>query len=133
MNDFRHIVEDAVSLENPHVTAEGARSAYAGIGLDVQKLEYYQTLHARHTLYARAMLLFLVFGMLGANMWLTQSNFEILMVNLDASRADQQIVMDQHTASIDAQNSHLAAIEGRLLAIEAQNQATSAVASVTDY
>lgn len=134
MNDFRHTVEDAVSLANPHHEEEAEPSSgAAGVGFDVEKLEYYQTLHARHTLYARAALLLVVFGMLGANMWLTQRNFETLMVNLDASRTDQQVVMDQHTSIIEAQNTRLAAIEGRLVAIEAQNLPTAAVASATEY
>jgi hypothetical protein len=133
MNDFRHTVEDAVSLDNPHLREAEPPSSVAGVAFDVEKLEYYQTLHARHTLYARAALLLVVFGMLGANMWLTQSNFETLMVNLDASRTDQQVVMDQHTASIDAQNHRLAAIEGRLVAIEAQTPPTAEVASAAEY
>ena len=55
----------------------------------LKKLEYYQAKEARRTMIARVILLSVIIGMLGLNMWLTQRNYDALVINMNQARLDQ--------------------------------------------
>ena len=61
-------------------------------GLD--QLEYYQRIHSRNTWIARLVLLSVIFGMLSVNMWMTQRNYEALVINVDQARLAQVHMLD---------------------------------------
>lgn len=129
MNDLRHTVEDAVSLPSPHVHDDGeAAEGPTGPAFDVEALEYYQRLHARHTLWARVALLVVIVGMLGANMWLTQRNYHTVIVNMDQSRLAQSELIDRHLAEADKQANRVAQMEAQLRDIRAAQEDASAEA-----
>jgi hypothetical protein len=55
----------------------------------VDQLEYYQAIERRNTWVARAMLLGVIMAMLGANMWMSQRNYESMLINMDQTRLAQ--------------------------------------------
>ncbi len=126
MNDIKHTVEDAVSLPSPHdagpVASAGPEPA---LSFDLERLEYYRQLHARHTLYARVALLAVIVGMLGANMWLTQRNYHSIVVNMDQTRLAQDQLIDSQAALADEQARRLTALEARLAELEARPEAVA--------
>ena len=61
-------------------------------GLD--QLEFYQRIQSRNTWVARFVLLAVVFGMMSANMWMTQRNYEALVINVDQARLAQVHMLD---------------------------------------
>ena len=63
--------------------------AIQGGSFDLSRLEYFQQQAARRTLFARLLLLLVIFGMLFVNMWLTQRNYEHMLINLDETRSAQ--------------------------------------------
>jgi len=92
---------------------------------DLSKLEYFQHLHARHTLWARAVLLAIIFGMLAINMWQTQRNYTAVIINMDQARMAQ--------ADIDEANANrLAEISGELAKLRADVATLTAAAQAQD-
>ncbi len=59
----------------------------ANVSLD--KLEYYQQIQQRNTWLARALLLSVLVGLLGVNMWMSQRNYEAMLINVDQTRLAQ--------------------------------------------
>ncbi len=55
----------------------------------VDQLEYYQAIDRRNTWLARVMLLAVIVSMLGANMWMSQRNYESMLINMDQTRLAQ--------------------------------------------
>ena len=55
----------------------------------VDQLEYYQAIARRNTWIARALLLTVIMSMLGANMWMSQRNYESMLINVDQARLAQ--------------------------------------------
>ncbi|RME23886.1 MAG: hypothetical protein D6798_12540 [Deltaproteobacteria bacterium] len=126
MNDIKHTVEDAVSLPSPHDPGlDGGPGVDTGPGFDLERLEYYRQLHARHTLIARIALLTVIVGMLGANMWLTQRNYHSIVVNMDQTRLAQDQLIDQQAALADEQARRFAALEARISALESRPEAVA--------
>lgn len=118
MNDLKHTVEDAMSLPSPHV-GESANVVEQGPGVDIEALEYYRRLHGRHTLYARVALLVVIVGMLGANMSLSQRNYNALLVNMDQARLAQAELLDRHLVAAELQQDRIEVLEARLAELQA--------------
>ena len=59
------------------------------VNFNIQQLEYYQQIQRRNTWLARALLLTVVMSMLGANMWMSQRNYESMLINVDQTRLAQ--------------------------------------------
>jgi len=55
----------------------------------LDQLEYYQKIQQRNTWLARAMLLSVLVGLLCMNMWMTQRNYEAMLINVDQTRLAQ--------------------------------------------
>ena len=55
----------------------------------VDQLEYYQAIVRRNTWLARALLLTVIMSMLGANMWMSQRNYESMLINVDQAQLAQ--------------------------------------------
>ena len=55
----------------------------------VDQLEYYQAIARRNTWIARGLLLTVIMSMLGANMWMSQRNYESMLINVDQARLAQ--------------------------------------------
>ena len=55
----------------------------------VDQLEYYQAIERRNTWLARALLLGVIMAMLGSNMWMSQRNYESMLINMDQTRLAQ--------------------------------------------
>ena len=66
----------------------------------IEKLEYYQQQEARKTMVARVVLLTVIISMLGWNMWLTQRNYQTLVINMDQVRMEQDQLHDSTTSSL---------------------------------
>ncbi|MFT5679422.1 MAG: hypothetical protein ACI8RZ_000326 [Myxococcota bacterium] len=66
----------------------------------IKKLEYYQLKEARKTMVARAVLMTVIISMLGLNMWLTQRNYEDLVINMNQARIEQDQLHDSTTVRL---------------------------------
>lgn len=130
MNDLKHTVEDVVSLPSTHMAEPDpeVETADQGPGKEIEALEYYRRLHGRHTFYARAALLTVIVGMLGANMWLSQRNYHTLIVNMDQARLAQAELLDRHLAAAELQQQQIEALEARLANLEAAHVEPEVVA-----
>ena len=64
------------------------------VNFNIQQLEYYQQIQRRNTWLARALLLIVVMSMLGANMWMSQRNYETVIINVDQTRLAQVQIME---------------------------------------
>jgi hypothetical protein len=89
-----------------------------GTGLD--KLDYYQGIHSRNTFYARLVLLTVIFGMLSANMWMTQRNYEALVINVDQARLAQVHMLDITVSRVKKLEKRFDSLERTIL--EQRNQ-----------
>jgi len=98
---------------------------------ELQALEYYRQQDAKRTLVARGVLLTVIIGMLGANMWLTQSAADDMLTNLDQTRLAQVTLQEQNEARMDGLASEMADLSRQVALLEAQlNEETqSAVAA----
>ena len=77
-------------------------------------LEEFHERHARDTWWARVVLITLIFGMLGLNLWMTQSLSDAMMIDVDASRMAEADIDEQTTQRLDALAKKLDEIEARL-------------------
>ncbi len=87
--------------------------------LELKDLEELHERHARDTRWARATLLTLIFGMLALNLWMTNSVYTALTIDIDASRMAMAEIEAQSAIRMEALDKRLAAIETRLAAHEA--------------
>ena len=55
----------------------------------VDQLEYYQAIERRNTWLARVLLLGVIMAMLSANMWMSQRNYESMLINMNQTRLAQ--------------------------------------------
>lgn len=55
----------------------------------LDQLEYFQQIHRRNTWLARAMLLGVLMSMLFVQMWMTQRNYDAMIINVDQTRMAQ--------------------------------------------
>ena len=85
---------------------------------DLSKLEYFQQLHARHTLWARAVLLVVIFGMLAVNMWLTQRNYTAVVVNMDQARMAQSDIDEANARRLADLSTELQALRADMAALK---------------
>jgi len=132
MNDIMHTVEDAVSLPSTHHTDPGVNAARRATdrdpGVDLEALDYYRTLHGKHTLWARVALLTVIFGMLGVTMWLTQRNYRTVILNVDQIRLAQAEMIDRQAEMMEKQDQRIALLQQSLDRLE-QAPATELVAT----
>ena len=56
---------------------------------NLDQLEYFQQIERRNTWMARAMLLSVLVGLLCMQMWMTQRNYEAMLINVDQTRLAQ--------------------------------------------
>lgn len=80
----------------------------------VHDLEEFHERHARDTWWARVVLITVIFSMLGMNLWMSQRNYEAMMINIDASRMGASEIDEQTTLRLEALDHRLSVIEGRL-------------------
>jgi len=128
MNELRHTAEDAMSLPSTRVEespVEGPQTAPTAANPHLEALEYYRSLHARHTFWARVALLTAIVGMLGANMWLSQRNYTALLVNVDQVRLAQADMIDQTGELVQAQQVQIAALQARIATLESETLAVA--------
>jgi len=99
------------------------------VSANLEKMEYFQAQQAQKTLIARAVLVLLIFGMLSANMWLTNRNYEHMLINLDQARSAQAKLEEttwRHLKDLDAR---LAAIESAVAPEDAKDGAATGSAN----
>ena len=95
--------------------------------LELRNLEFYQEREAHRTFWARVALLTTIFAMLTGNMWMSQRNHEVFLINLNQSRLDASQLDEYREADVAVLNSRLQALELQLTAMTASQQATGAV------
>ena len=81
----------------------------------VDQLEYYQAIDRRNTWLARALLLSVIMAMLGANMWMSQRNYEAMLINVDQARLAQINLFEaemKRLRQLESQVSELQALVG---------------------
>jgi len=67
---------------------------------NLQQLEYFQQIQRRHTWMARALLLSVLVGLLGISMWMTQRNYEAMLINVDQARLAQVNLFEAEMARL---------------------------------
>ena len=87
---------------------------------ELQALEYYRQQDARRTMMARGVLLTMIFGMLGANMRLTQSAAADMLTNLDQTRLAQVTLQEQNEVRMDGLATEMADLSRQVALLEAQ-------------
>ena len=95
--------------------------------LDLQNLEFYQQREARRTLWARVTLLTTIFAMLAANIWMSQRNHEMFLINLDQSRLEASQLDEFREADVARLNTSLKALELQLTEMTAIQQVQNPV------
>ena len=78
---------------------------------ELQTLEYYTRRAARRTLVSRIVLLTVIFGMLSANMWLTQRNYESMLINVNQARLAQDQLHDTTAMRLDEMERQLLTLQ----------------------
>jgi len=94
----------------------------------VDQLEYYQAIERRNTWLARVLLLGVIMAMLSANMWMTQRNYESMLINMDQTRLAQMNLFEAEMERIRQLENQV----GDLQARTARAQTEDALASVAD-
>ena len=61
---------------------------------NVDELEYFRKIHHRNTFIARVVLLTTILGMMGLYMWMSQRNYETVIINVDQTRLAQVQIME---------------------------------------
>ena len=84
------------------------------VAVNVKDLEEFHDRHARDTWWARVVLITLIFGMLGLNLWMSKRNYDAMMIDVDASRMAASQIDEQTTARLEALARRLEDIEARL-------------------
>ncbi len=79
----------------------------------VDQLEYYQAIARRNTWLARAMLLTVIMSMLGANMWMSQRNYESMLINVDQARLAQMNLFEAEMERIRQLEAQVAALQAK--------------------
>ncbi len=88
--------------------------AEANDAINAHDLEEFHERHARETYWARVVLITLVFGMQALNLWMTQRNYEAMIIDVDASRQAASEIDEQTTVRLESLNKRLEAIEAKL-------------------
>ena len=86
----------------------------------IQKLEYYQQQEARRTMIARVVLLTVIIGMLGLNMWLTQRNYDSLVINMNQARIEQDQLHDSTTVRLQQMERQMEQLQNTVDMLEAE-------------
>jgi len=81
----------------------------ANFSLD--QLEYFQQIQRRNTWLARAMLLGVLMAMLCVHMWMTQRNYEAMLINVDQTRLAQVNLFE-------AQVERIRKLEARVISLQ---------------
>lgn len=97
-------LEDAKSVGLPY-------RSEPEVAVNVKDLEEFHDRHARDTWWARVVLITLIFGMLGLNLWMSERNYEAMIIDVDASRMAASQIDEQTTARLEALARRLEAIE----------------------
>jgi len=79
----------------------------------VDQLEYYQTIARRNTWIARALLLTVIMSMLGANMWMSQRNYESMLINVDQTRLAQMNLFEAEMERISQLDKQVADLQAQ--------------------
>jgi hypothetical protein len=91
----------------------------------VDQLEYYQAISRRNTWLARAILLSVIMSMLGANMWMSQRNYESMLINVDQTRLAQVNLFEAEMERFRQIEVQVAALQAKI----GQEQTEDGVAS----
>lgn len=87
----------------------------------LQKLEYYQHQEARKTMLARVVLLTVIIGMLGLNMWLTQRTHDSMVINLNQARIEQDQLHDSTTVRLRTMEQQMEQLQAAVDQLESEN------------
>lgn len=68
--------------------------------LILESLETYNQEHARHTLISRVLLLGVIFGGIALNLWMTNRNYEALIISIDHEREASVDIFDRTNAEL---------------------------------
>ncbi len=80
----------------------------------VDQLEYYQAIERRNTWLARALLLGVIMAMLSANMWMSQRNYESMLINVDQTRLAQMNLFEAEMERIRRLELQVADLQAKL-------------------
>ena len=80
----------------------------------VDQLEYYQAIARRNTWIARMLLLTVIMSMLGANMWMSQRNYESMFINVDQARLAQMNLFEAEMEQIRQLEEQVAELQGEV-------------------
>ena len=80
----------------------------------VDQLEYYQAIERRNTWLARALLLGVIMAMLSANMWMSQRNYESMLINGDQTRLAQMNLFEAEMERIRRLELQVADLQAKL-------------------
>lgn len=80
-------------------------------------LEEFHDRHARDTWWARVVLITLIFGMQGLNLWMTQRNYDAMIIDVDASRQAASQIDEQTTLRLETLSRRLESMQAQLASV----------------
>ncbi len=95
-------------------------------GFDVQTLEYFRDLQEKRVGARRGMLVILGFMLLGINIWLTQRNYEAVVINVDQARLAQAEMDERSGVRFSVLNARIDELEKEVVALRAAAEAPPA-------
>jgi hypothetical protein len=90
----------------------------------MDQLEYFQQIQRRNTWLARAMLLGVLMSMLFVQMWMTQRNYESMLINVDQTRLAQVNLFEAQVELIRKLEVRVVALQQSVAQQQAQQHRT---------
>lgn len=87
---------------------------------DLEQLQYFRQQEAKRTMVARAILLSVIFLMLGANLLQSRQMHDDVLTNLDQTRLDLVALNEASTNQIKQLNTTVVALQNRVDELEAE-------------
>ncbi len=92
---------------------------------ELEQLQYFRQADAKRTMVARAVLLSIIFVMLGANLWQSKRMHDDVLTNLNQTRLDLVALNEASAHEMKVLAQTVVALEKRIIEIEAEAVASA--------
>lgn len=97
--------------------------------LILESLETYNREHARATLISRAFLLTIIFGGIALNLWMTNRNYEAMIISVDHEREAAVDIFERTNGQLATMEKEIERLQATVDALEKRLAAQEAVAT----
>ena len=96
--------------------------------LILESLETYNRDHARHTLISRVLLLSVIFGGIAMNLWMTDRNYDALIISIDHEREASVDIFERTNTQLATMEDEIQRLQTSVSALEQRLAEKDAVA-----